>query len=99
MTTINLRTEVLLSLQAALLDEITPNIRGITCGWNDSLITIHSYFQGEISEDDRESMECIATEVIANFPEHRIDIESKKLDMLESLTPYSLSAWVYRRKE
>lgn len=27
MTTINLRTKVLLSLQAALLDEITPNIK------------------------------------------------------------------------
>ena len=94
-----LRTKVLLSVQTALLDEITPNIRGITCGWDDSLITVHCYFQGEISEYDRESMECVATEVIANFPEHKIDIESKQLNMPEPLTSYTLSAWVYRRKE
>ncbi len=99
MTSIELRNKILLSLQVALLGEITPNIRGITCGWSSSLITIHWYFQGEISEDDRESMECVATEVLANFPEHKINIESKRLDLPELLNPYTLSAWVYLKKE
>ncbi len=63
MTSSELRIKVLLCLQSALLGEITPNIRGITCGWNNSSITIHCYFQDEISEQEAESMECIATEV------------------------------------
>lgn len=99
MTNIELRINVLLSLQRALLGEISPNIRGITCSWDTSIITIHCYFQAEISDDDRESMECVATEVIADFPEHRVILECKRLDMPASLNPYTLSAWVYRRKE
>ena len=30
-------------------------------------------------------MECVATEIIANFPEHTISIETKRLDLPESL--------------
>jgi hypothetical protein len=44
-------------------------------------------------------MECVATEVMADFPEHQVEIECKKLDEPEPLNPYTLSAWVYRRKE
>lgn len=99
MTTIELRTKVLLSLQSALLGEITHNIRGITCGWSNFLITIHCSFKDEISEQDRESMECIATKVIAHFPKHKISIEIKRLDLPEPLNPYTLSAWAYIRKE
>lgn len=99
MPSIELRIRVLLSLQAALLNNISANIRGITCRWSTSEITIHCYFQGEISDDDRESMECVATEVIADFPEHKISIECKRLDLPEPLNPHTLSAWVYRRRE
>ena len=99
MTTIELRRKILLSLQSALLGEITHNIRGITCGLSNYLITIHCCFQDEISEQDRELMECIATEVIAHFPKHKIIIESKRLDLPEPLNRYTLSAWVYVRKE
>ena len=89
MTSSELRIKVLLCLQSALLGEITPNIRGITCGWNNSSITIHCYFQDEISEQEAESMECIATEVIAHFPDLKISIESKRLDLPESLNLYT----------
>jgi len=44
-------------------------------------------------------MESVATELIANFLEHKISIESKRLDLPESLNAYTLSEWVYRRKE
>ncbi|AFZ26565.1 hypothetical protein Cylst_4485 [Cylindrospermum stagnale PCC 7417] len=99
MTSIELRNQVLLSLQRALLGEITSNVRGITCSWDTSKITIVCYLQGDISEYIEESMECVATEVMADFPEHEVGIECKKLDEPESLNPYTLSAWVYRRKE
>ena len=56
MNSIDLRTQVLLSLQCALLGEITPNIRGITCRWDTSKITIVCYLQDDISEDIEESI-------------------------------------------
>lgn len=99
MTDNELRIKVLLSLQVALLGEITPNIRGITCGWSTSLIRIHCYFQGEINDDDKESMECVETEIIAGFTEHEVNLECKRLDLPEPLNPHTLSAWVYRRRE
>jgi hypothetical protein len=99
MNKIDLRTQVLLSLQSALIGEITPNIRGITCCWDTSKITIVCYLEDDIREDIEESMEYAATEVMADFPEHQVEMECKKLDESEPLNPYTLYAWVYRRKE
>lgn len=99
MNSIELRTRVLLSLQSALLGEITPNVRGITCRWDTSEIMIVCYLQGEVSEDIEESMACVATEVMADFPEHQVEIACKELNEPEPLNPYTLSAWVYRRRE
>jgi hypothetical protein len=99
MTDNELRIKVLLRLQVALLGEIDPSIRGITCGWSKSLITIHCYFQGEINDDNKESMNCVETEIMADFTEHKVNLECKRLDLPTPLNPYTLSAWVYRRKE
>ena len=99
MNQIELRTSVLLSIQAALLGEITPNIRGITCAWSESTITIHCLFENEITEEDEDSMDCVATDIIANFTEHTIDLQCITVNMSESLAQHGLSAWVYMRKE
>ena len=74
-----------LSLQRALLGEITPNIRGITCACNESVIVVRCYFAGEITEEDEDSMDCVATEVISDFPEYAIDLQCIAIDMSESL--------------
>jgi hypothetical protein len=99
MENFNLRATLLLTMQSALLREITPNIRGITCGWDESKIMINFYFDGEFTEEEQESMECVATEVIASIPKLKIDIECKRIDFPETLTTYKLSDWVYLRKE
>lgn len=88
-----------LSLQRALLGEITPNIRGITCACNKNKIVIRCYFAGEITEEDKDSMDCVEGEVIADFPEYTIDLQCIAIDMSESLAQHRLSAWVYLRKE
>ncbi|AFY94046.1 hypothetical protein [Chamaesiphon minutus] len=95
----NIRNTLLLTLQFALLREITPNIRGITCGWDESKIMINFYFDGEFTEDEQESMECVATEVIASIPKLTIEVECKRIDNPKSLDPYKLLDWVYLRKE
>jgi len=94
-----LRIEVLLTLQVALLGEVPEALRGITCDWNESQIVIHCYFDGEIAEEDRESMEDVVAEVIASFLEHEVILDCIRKDMPEPLNPLTLKAWVYRRRE
>ena len=104
-----------LSLQTALLGEITPNIRGITngqrllrpkrtepaltCACNENVIVVRCYFAGEITEEDEDSIDCVEGEVIADFAEYAVDLQCIKVDMSESLAQYRLSTWVYLRKE
>lgn len=58
-----------ISLQRALLGEVTQNLVGITAGITGSKILIRAYFSegATVSETDRIS--CIGAEVIADFPE------------------------------
>lgn len=99
MSEAELRVSILLSLQRALLGEITPSLRGVTVGWDSSEIIIHCFFDGEISYENRESMEVVATEVMADFPEHKVSVQCFRKDTPESLNSYALKAWVYHRHE
>jgi archaellum component FlaF (FlaF/FlaG flagellin family) len=90
---------LLLSMQVALLNKITSNIRGITCSCSNNKITIRCYFEGEITEENEDLMDCVEAEVIADFSEYAIDLQCITVSMPESLAQYRLSAWVYLRKE
>lgn len=92
-------TILLLSIQRALLGEITPNIRGITCDLYDSQIIIRCYFEGQVTKDNKESIDSVEAEVIADFPKFAIDLQCLMVNKPESLEQYKLSAWVYMRKE
>lgn len=95
---LSLRASLLLSAQRALLSEISPALRGVTIGWRDHVIFIRSYFDGPISEEDHESMSCVATEVIADFPAPwTIADEVIRCDAPEPLE--CLIAWAYLRRE
>lgn len=94
-----IRPRVLLSIQRALLGEVSAFLRGVTCSWDESTINIKCYFDGEPSENDQESMECVASEVMADFPEHDVQINTIRLDKPQSLKDQSLMAWAYLRKE
>jgi hypothetical protein len=97
---LELRIRVLLSLQRALLGEIPPSLRGVTVGWDSSEIIIHCFFDGEISEDDHESMEVVATEVLASFHQtHKVFVKCFRKDAPENLNQYALEAWAYHRRE
>lgn len=99
MVEVKLRVNILLSLQSALLDEVPSTLRGVTVGWDSSKILIHCFFDGEIQEKDRESMEIVATEVQADFLKHKVQVECIRKDIAENLNPYTLMKWVYHRRE
>ena len=95
-----IRKRLLLSIQRALLDKIPCSLRGVTVGWDKSEIIINCFFDGEISESDRELMEVAATEVIADFPSsYTISLDCFRKDAPEKIYPYTLKEWVYIRYE
>jgi hypothetical protein len=89
----------LLSLQRALLGEVSAFLRGVTYSWDDNQICILCLFDKKISDDDQDSMECVATEMLADFPDILINLKSVRLDYPEPLNSQTLTGWAYRRKE
>lgn len=96
---IELRRSVLLTAQVALLGEVSAAMRGITLAWSPQKIHLRAVFDGEIGKDDRESIECVGTEILASFPNHELDVECVRLDAPAPLRPFFLMAWAYIRKE
>ena len=88
-----------LSLQRALLGNVTPNIRGVIALLDDNQIYLTFYFDGEISESDEENASEIETEVIADFDEkYTIDTQIKRLDFPHRIK-LDKGFLVYLRKE
>jgi hypothetical protein len=96
---VELRRSLLLAVQIALLGEISAVIRGVTLGWTSSEIVLRAIVDGLLDEDDQESMECVASEVLAAFPEHQVAVDVVRVDAPEPVKPYCLTAWVFMRKE
>ena len=75
------RSQVLLSLQRALLGEVFPALRAITVEWSDSVVKFYAYVDGFLNEKDAESLSCVSAEVAADFWDGvEIDYEIVRLD-------------------
>lgn len=55
-------------MDRALLGEISSAVRAVFCKEESSRIFLRFVFDGEISDDDRDSASCVGAEVIADFP-------------------------------
>lgn len=94
----SLRTKLLLSVQRAMLDTVTPNLRGVGVDWDDSLIRLIVYFDGPLSDDDRETFSVVHTEVLTDF----VDLRPVELILERRDAPKGLDgcrAWAFLRKE
>ena len=99
MNHIELRREVLISIQRALWGMIYPSIRAIAVGFNGlEKLTVIYYLDREPNEDDFENISEVTSEVLADVEFQ--DVEEK---CIFSLLPFSkldnLESWVYIRKE
>jgi hypothetical protein len=86
-------------MQASLLDCVSRNVRGVTCGASGQNIIIKVFFDGPISEDDQETMDEMATEVASNFKTELVDLECIQIDAPIPYIGDGLELWAYRRKE
>jgi len=92
------RCEVLLSLQKALLGEVTPNLRAVTVRHDDASMHFEAFFDGPIGAEEREGMLLVETEVLAEL--HSRFRVTHALVRLDAPAPIPKDrAWVYFRKE
>jgi hypothetical protein len=92
------RSSVLLAIHAALLGEISPALRAVSVSWTDTSIHFDCYFDGEVGDEDRDSMSCVETELIAMHPEtHVITHEIHRMDYPAPLP--QTAERVFRRRE
>jgi hypothetical protein len=84
-----------LSLQRALLGEVTGRLVGVTCGLLGRHIQIRAYVSGIVSEQDVEWISVVGAEVIADFPDgYTIEESCMSADRAE---PAMLDSWAFRR--
>lgn len=89
-----------LSLQRALLCEVSSNLRMVAVDWNHSenTILIFFYFDKSVSGENKESANCICAEVSGDFdPTTQVIDKCALCDFPNRLPDHSLT--VYRRKE
>lgn len=93
-----LRPDIVLSVNGALLGNVTPNLRGVAVDWDDHTIRVVCYFHGSISEEDQEIMDCVHTEVATDFVDSRVvELTAQRLDMPTKMD--GLRAFVFERRE
>lgn len=91
---------VLMSVQRALLGRVTPNLRGVTVGWESKLIRVHCFYDGVVSDDDHRRMDEVADQVRADFPDDfDCELVVERYDPGFSLNERTLDLWVYLRYE
>ena len=96
---LELRYEVLIAFQSALLGMVTPNLRGVSVNWNTNHIGGLFIYDGEISEKEIEIVSDVEGEVVSHFLNHTIELVSKEGSRPIELDHFSIGDWVYRRFE
>lgn len=96
---IELRRDVLLSIQRALWGMIYPSIRAIAVGFDGiEKLTVIYYLDREPNDDDYENISDVTGEVCADISFKRVEEICKfTLDPFSKLD--NLDSWVYMRKE
>lgn len=94
-----LRVRLLLSIQRALLGEVTPNIRAVTAGIDENAITLRWIIDGEITDELEDDLSAAGAEVIADFETHQIAEEFVRSDAPRPLDELYLDHIAYVRKE
>lgn len=94
----NLRSDIILSVNRALLGEIFPELVAVSCKVeSESKFELTFFVDSVIPSSRVEDISCIETEILADFPENFII--SYKIVISERTSPPALGAfWIFLRK-
>jgi hypothetical protein len=91
-------SRVILSVQRALLGEVSPALRGVAVELSESVVWLRFYYDGEISEEDSDSATSVVAEVAGDLA-RPVQVRDS-IDHLDTPAPLpSQATWVYRRRE
>lgn len=89
MSEFNPQLTLKLSIQRALLGEVTDRLVSVTCGLKGQRVEVKAYVTGKVTDDDLERISFISGEVIADFPEEYtindscVSVDSEAEEMLD----------------
>jgi hypothetical protein len=86
---------LMLSIQRALLGEVTDRLVSLTCGLRGQHIQIRAYLSGNVTEEDIERIQFVGAEVIADFPEGYTIAEA--CVSVDAGEPEMLDFWAFQR--
>ncbi len=95
-----MHAKVLLSIQRALLGEVTANLRAVACDWDEKRIVLRFIIDGPADDTLRDDLQAVGSEVIADFVSPmQIEEQIVRVDLPEDLKAHGLKAWAYMRRE
>jgi hypothetical protein len=96
----SLRSNVLLSIQRAMWDMVTPELRCVAVSWGAEFIEARFSYESPLTEVLVELVSEMEAEVIADFPRSvRVDFSAGALPLSESRALGDGEWWVYLRRE
>jgi hypothetical protein len=88
---------LLISVWAALVGEITSNMRAVYVDWDEETTWLYFFFDGEFTEEEEEDVSCIETEVISQIPDRMYEYRCVRVDYPKPIV--CPGRCVYKRKE
>ncbi|MNE46385.1 hypothetical protein D3C80_1407190 [compost metagenome] len=88
-----------LSVQRALLGAVSPTLAAVMCGWSGNKIVLEFLIDHDFSDDDRQRMEVVASEVISDFGYETIMTVFTSPPSDGPQVPVDRRWWAYRRFE
>lgn len=93
----HLISDLILNTSKALLGEIEARFRGVAVEWQNDIINVFFYIDGEIDQDLEDNCTSIGAEIVACYVDVGIEEKIIRIDFPKKL-PVHLN-WVYKRKE
>lgn len=86
-----------LSVQHALLGAVSSVLAAVTCGWNGNEIVLEFLVDSDFNDEDRERMEVVASEVVADFGDETITTVFTSPPSDGPKVPVAQRWWAYKR--
>jgi hypothetical protein len=84
-------------VQHALLGAVSSALAAVTCGWNGNEIVLEFLVDSDFNDEDRERMEVVASEVVADFGDEAITTIFTSLPSEGPKIPVAKRWWAYKR--
>lgn len=86
-----------LSVQRASLGAVSSALAAVTCGWNGNEIVLEFLVDSDFNDEDRERMEVVASEVVADFGDEAITTVFTSPPSDGPKVPVAKRWWAYKR--